>query len=77
MSEFTTLLPRNASRTSTQAISVPMTALTATTTSEAPNVSLSAEIAAGLETARQNASTPPSVERQTTAASGMRTIRLR
>ena len=58
-------------------MSVPVTALIATTTSEATNVSFSAATAWGFEIARQNVSQPPPVDFQTTAASGIRTMRLR
>jgi hypothetical protein len=51
--------------------------LTATTTSEATMVSRSAATADGREIASQKVPAPPSVERQTTAAIGSRTIRLR
>src|SRR4051794_4416162 len=77
ISELTTPLPGNSSRTSTQAISVPATALTVTTINEAINVSSSAETACGLDTAFQNPSSPLSVERAATAASGMSAITLR
>jgi hypothetical protein len=77
MSAFMNPLPRKESRTNTQAIKVPVTTLIATTTSEAINVSLRAAKACGLEIARRKPSTPPSVERHTTAARGMSTIRLR
>src|ERR671934_811245 len=70
MSALTNALPRNESRTSTQAISVPLTALTATTRSEITNVSSSDGTAPGLEIARQNPSAPDSVDFQMTAASG-------
>src|SRR5947209_18333226 len=77
MMALTTPWPRNSSRTSTQAISVPVTALIATTISESTTVSSSADFAAGLDTARQNPSRPPSSEREATAASGSRTMTLR
>jgi hypothetical protein len=69
--------PQNESRTSTQAITVPTTALIATTATDKPRVTLSEATACGLVTASQNASQPPSVERQVRAASGRSTIRLR
>ena len=74
MSALTMPFPRKESRTSTQAISVPATALIATTTSEATKVSFSEATAEGLETARQKLSAPFSVDFQTTAASGSRTM---
>src|SRR5215475_4128910 len=69
--------PGNLSRVSTQAMTVPMTTLMAATSSEARTVSLSAAHESGVVTARQKTSGPPRVPRQTTAASGTRTIRLR
>src|SRR5215208_3305439 len=74
---FTKRLPRKSSRTSTHASSVPATALTATTSSDAPKVSSSAATDCRLETARQKPSAPSPVARHTTAASGSSTIRLR
>ena len=56
---------------------VPVTALIATTISEAARLSFSAATAWGFETACQNVSQPPPVDFQKTAASGIRTIRLR
>jgi hypothetical protein len=77
MIEFTQRLPGKSSRTSTQAMIVPATALIATTITEAIRVSLSAATACGELTASQNSPSPPSNDFATTAASGMRTIRLR
>src|SRR5919106_237653 len=77
MSAFTTLFPRKSSRTSTQAIIVPVTAFTATTKSDAAKVSFSAATAVGEVTSRQNASSPPSTEAATTAAIGSSTMRPR
>ncbi len=77
MSALTTLLPRNSSRTSTQAISVPKIAFTSTTSSEATKVSLSAATAAGAVTSSQKACRPPSSDAATTAAIGMRTMIVR
>src|SRR5919106_5701501 len=77
MSAFTTLFPRKSSRTSTQAIIVPVTAFTATTKSDAAKVSFSAATAVGEVTSRQNASSPPSTEAATTAAIGNSTMRPR
>jgi hypothetical protein len=74
MSALTIPFPRKESRTSTHAISVPATALIATTTSETTKVSFSEATAEGLETARQKLSAPFSVDFQTTAASGSRTM---
>jgi hypothetical protein len=51
--------------------------LIATTISEAISVSRSAAIAWGVVTESQKAPRPPSVERATTAASGISAIRLR
>ena len=58
ISELTMLLPRKSSRTSTQAISVPMTALIAATMNEAISVSFSAATACSLVTAVQNVIEP-------------------
>src|SRR4051794_11741940 len=69
--------PGNSSRTSTQAMMVPKTALTAQTAAAAPNVTLRAATASGAETALQTVLQPPSVERTNTAASGRSTTRLR
>src|SRR4051794_29546386 len=77
MSAFTTRLPRKSSRTRTQAITVPVTALIAATIAESITVSSIAERASGALTASQNAPRPPSSPRASTAASGSRTIRLR
>src|SRR5215218_5227761 len=68
--------PGKRSRTRTHAMSVPATALIAATATDRISVSRSAATAWRLETAAQNASRPPSVERATTAASGMRTMTL-
>src|SRR5919106_563644 len=77
MSALTALFPWNSSRTSTQATSVPATAFTTTTRSDAPNVSVSAATAEGDVTSSQNAPSPPSSDAATTAAIGSRTIRPR
>ena len=66
----------DSSRTRTQAIAVPVTALIATTMSEAVRVSLRAAIASGLVAASQNVDSPPSNARVVIAASGIRTIRV-
>src|SRR5215212_3068924 len=63
--------PRKEARTRTHAISVPNTALTAATTSDAPSVSFRSATACGELIAVQN---EPSADRQTSAASGTRTI---
>src|SRR5215217_403666 len=75
--ELTMLLPGNSSRTSTQAISVPNTALISTTTSEAISVSFSAATACGLLIALQKLSVPLSSDFSTTAASGISATMLR
>jgi hypothetical protein len=67
---FTALCPRNASRTSTHAMSVPKTALTAATTNDATSVSFRAATACGELIASQN---ELPAERATSAASGSRT----
>src|SRR5919202_304440 len=76
MSALTTPRPRKRSRTSTHATSVPATALTAATRIESSSVSFSAAIACRAVTASTNAPRPASVERATTAASGIRTMTL-
>src|SRR4051795_11693931 len=76
ISALTNALPRKRSRTSTHATSVPATALIAATRIDRTSVSLSAATACGAVTASQNAARPPSVERATTAASGISTITL-
>jgi hypothetical protein len=56
---------------------VPATALTATTTRDAKKLSFSDAREDGLEIARQNPSAPFSVDFQTIAASGRRTMKPR
>ena len=70
-------LPRNWSRTSTQAISVPKTTLTTTTISDEITVSFRAATAWGAVTASQKAPMPPSSEVAATAAIGSSTMMLR
>ena len=77
MTPLSAFLPRNSSRTRTQAIVVPAKALMTQTTADEIRVSLSAATASGLEIAVQNVSQPPSVDLSTRAASGMSTITLR
>ena len=77
MTAFNSALPRNSSRTSTQAMVVPITALTSTTATDRPSVTLSAATPCGFVTALQKASQPPSVERHVSAASGSKTMKLR
>ena len=74
---LTAPLPRKSSRTSTQAIRTPATALIAATTSETTSVSLSAETAWGLVIASQKPEMPSSKPLAATAASGISTTRLR
>src|SRR5881396_1087046 len=69
-------LPGNWSRTSTQAISVPKTALIAATRSADSTVSFSAATDCLLETVSQKCAMPPSVDFATTAASGSSTMML-
>src|SRR5215204_1724375 len=71
ISELTMFLPGKSSRTSTQAISVPNTALMSTTISDAISVSFSAATACGLLTAVQKLSVPLSSDFTITAASGI------
>ena len=76
MSELTTVLPKKRSRTSTQAITVPITALMATTTSDTPTVSFSDVRARSLVMAFQKPSHPLSNAPVMRAANGIRTMRL-
>ena len=76
MTASTARLPGNASRTSTQAMSVPITALITPTASALSTVSRIAATAAGLLTASQNPDQPPPNPFTTTAASGNSTSRL-
>src|SRR3954462_2790296 len=69
-------LPRNSSRTRTHAMSVPKTALITVTSSDAVSVSFSALTDWRLETVSQKCAIPPSVDFETTAASGRSTVRL-
>src|SRR5690349_17533565 len=69
-------LPGNSSRTSTHAISVPNTTLISVTTSAESSVSFSAAIDCLLVTVSQKWAQPPSVDFDTTAASGSSTITL-
>src|SRR5690348_9827500 len=74
MTALTSDLPRNSSRTRTQAVTVPSTALRTTTTNAVPKVSFSADWASGLETICQNACSPPLCDSQRSAAIGRTTI---
>ncbi len=60
ITELIQRLPLNSSRTSTQAMIVPATALIATTITEAIRVSFSAATAWGAVTSSQNEAMPPS-----------------
>src|SRR5581483_8226066 len=71
---FTSDLPRNRSRTSTHAISVPKTALTSATTAAITSVSFSAATPSGIETASQKPDAPSSRDAHTSAAIGSATI---
>src|SRR6476646_5358426 len=68
------LLPRNSSRTSTHAVIVPTTALTAATSSAAPRLSFRAATACGSVTTVQNWCSPSCREAQMSAAIGNSTI---
>ena len=70
-------LPGKESRTSTQAIRVPITRLISATIRLATIVSFRADLASGVVTECQNVPSRPWCRVQTTAASGMSTIRLR
>ena len=73
ISALTMRLPGNSSRTSTQAISVPNSALIETTIAETISVSFSAATASGLETDCQKAEGPPLAALAKSADSGSRT----
>jgi hypothetical protein len=77
MSALTTRLPGNSSRTSTQAMTVPMTTLPAATARATAKVRRSAASAWGWVAASQNAPQPSRPERHTTAVRGRTTTRLR
>ena len=70
-------LPAKSSRTSTQAMAVPMRALMTVTMPETVKVSCSAASACGDVMAAQNSSRPSDTERHRMAEMGMRTSRLR
>ena len=74
MTALTRFWPRKLSRTSTHAISVPTTAFTNATPSEARSVSFSAATASGAVIESQNVWPPSRVDCQTRAASGRTTI---
>src|SRR5438067_7345269 len=74
MTALTSDLPRKSSRTSTQAVIVPNTALMATTMNATANVSFSAPEASELETVCQKACAPSCFDSQTSAASGKTTM---
>ncbi len=77
MTAFTSVLPRNESRTSTQAVIVPSTPLRRATPIDVQSVSLSAATASGLETTSQKLRAPAFVDSNTSAAIGSPTIRVR
>jgi hypothetical protein len=77
MRALTTPWPRKRSRTSTHAITVPMTAFATETSADSASVSFSADTAAGSPTASRNPPQPAPVDSHTTAASGSSTMRLR
>src|SRR5215211_3841428 len=77
MRALTTRLPGNWSRTSTQAMTVPMTTFPAATSSDTAKVRRRAAKAWGWVAASQKAAQPSRLERHTTAVSGSTTIRLR
>ena len=76
MRELTKPLPGKRSRTSTQAIRVPMTALMTVTIAETIRVSLTAYQAASFVIASQNPLQPSSKAPAVRAASGMSTMML-
>src|SRR5215213_5948852 len=77
ISELTMPFPGNSSRTSTQAISVPNSAFTSTTITEATSVIFSEATAWSVETASQKFPTPSSRDLNSTAASGISATMLR
>src|SRR5687768_12720329 len=76
MTTSITRWPGNRSRTSTQAISVPTTAFTTVTSSDAPTVSRIVDSASVLVTLAQNVPAPSENESTTIAEIGSSTIRL-
>ena len=74
MTAFTSALPRNESRTSTQAVIVPRTALIRATAIDVPSVSFNAATASGLVTTSQNPCQPALVDSKMSAAIGSATI---
>ena len=76
MTRSMSALPGNRSRTSTQAMIVPITMLTAVTTSELPTVSLRALSVCWLVSASLKAPNPSSAAVAMTAESGISTRRL-
>ena len=77
MMALTMRLPRNSSRTRTQAMKRPATELKTATPNEHKRVSLRAATASGWLTAVQNAPHPPAKAVERMAAMGSRTSRLR
>src|SRR3954468_17176243 len=77
MIAFTAPLPRKSSRTSTQAIRVPISALTNVTTRASASVNFSADIASRSVTESQKPASPPSIDFAATAASGSSTMKLK
>src|SRR3954453_2862545 len=74
MTALTIDLPRNSSRTSTQAVIVPKRALTSDTITDAPSVSFSEASASGEVATDQNWCNPSFCDAQTSAAIGRITI---
>ena len=74
MIALTTDLPAKSSRTRTQAMIVPNTAVVSTASVDISSVSFSAETACGDETTSQKPAQPLPVDRQTTAAIGSTTM---
>ena len=75
MTALTSVWPRKESRTSTQAVIVPRTALISATAIEVASVSFSAATASGLVTTSQKPAQPPFSDSKTSAAIGSPTIR--
>src|SRR5438445_12491398 len=77
MTALTSALPRKSSRTRTQAVIVPSTPLIRTTMNAAPNVSLRAATASGLDTICQKPCAPLFFDSQRSAARGGTTTGMR
>ena len=77
MTAFISAFPRNESRTSTQAVTVPSTPLISATATEVQRVSFRAATASGLEATSQNPRAPAFADSKRSAAIGSATISVR